>query len=436
MTPPNPGGLDPQGEARQALAAAVKDYGPGVLANPSLLGNLFKDLLPGSPREASLLVAASEAGASTMLEQQVAGVGPDAAVRTVASDLSRDRALDPQASLWAVGEVARAMGYPVSEGGATPPPPMGATLPWVTPGATTPPAAAPLPWAGAVVPPPAPPAPPPFGAAPPPLAPPQPVTPAPPPYQPYAGAPPAQPPSPWGGSPPPAMPPPAVMPPPVGMGYPPPGAGYTPPGAGYPPPGASYPPQPQAFATRRRRTPPALIAVIAAVVVVAAYFGIAAAAKLPPFSAKPVASLTCPSGEHVVSGACVATSTPTPAVPSASASLPISGTVTGGYGDTATNPDQSFACAFNVIADDNVTTVAYLTVAGNSSTETSDLCSGFEAQQYYDEVTSLNVSGSAYCWMTAQDGGATLRFYTAPDGNSTDTHEICAAVFAAAGISP
>jgi hypothetical protein len=403
MTPPNPGGLDAQGEARQALAAAVKDYGPGVLANPSLLGNLFKDLLPGAPREASLLVAASEAGASSMLEQQVAGVGPDAAVRTVASDLSRNRALDPQASLWAVSEVARAMGYPISEPTAAAPPPPGATLPWVTPGAAmmtpppiapVPPATPPLPWAGAVIPPPGPPASTPV-AGPPPS-----------PYQPYGSAPPGQPPSPWGG-------PPPATPPPFGMGY---------------------PPQQPGFAPRRNRTPMALAALVAVVLVIAAYFGIAAAAKLPPFSAKPVATVTCPSGEHVSGGVCVPASTPSvPASPSSS--LPISGAATGGYGDTSNNPDQSFTCAFDVLADDNVTVVAYLTVAGSSSSDTGDLCSGFEAQQYYDEVQSLDVSGAAYCWLTTQDGGATLRFYTAPDGAATDTHEICAAVFAAAGVS-
>ena len=112
------GGLDPQGEARQALAAAVKDYGPGVLSNPSLLGNLFKDLLPGAPREASLLVAAAEAGASSMLEQQVAGVGPDAAVRT-----DRERPL-PQPR-------ARPPGQPLGRSARSP-------APWATRSASPP----------------------------------------------------------------------------------------------------------------------------------------------------------------------------------------------------------------------------------------------------------------------------------------------------------
>jgi hypothetical protein len=188
-----------------------------------------------------------------------------------------------------------------------------------------------------------------------------------------------------------------------------------------------------------------VLAVLAAVVVlIGGYLGVAATAKLAPFSAKPTASTPCPNGEQHANGGCkptprVSTPTPTAATPTAaspSASLPLSGAVTGGYGDTATNPDQTYTCAFDVISDDNVTTVAYLTIAGSNTTDTSGLCSGFEAQQYYDEVQSLDVSGGAYCWMTSQDGGATLRFYTAPDGTDTTTHALCAGIFSALGVSP
>jgi len=42
--------IDPSGEAGDAVASAVRDYGPDVLSNPGLLDNLFKDLLPDSPR--------------------------------------------------------------------------------------------------------------------------------------------------------------------------------------------------------------------------------------------------------------------------------------------------------------------------------------------------------------------------------------------------
>ncbi len=77
----------------------------------------------------------------------------------------------------------------------------------------------------------------------------------------------------------------------------------------------------------------ALIAGGAVVVVILAYFGIAAAAKLPPFkaTATPTPIAGCPSGDHLQAGVCVrATATPTTtprtspspeATPSPSASL-------------------------------------------------------------------------------------------------------------------
>jgi hypothetical protein len=245
-TPPDPGRLDAHGEARQALATAMRDYGPGILANPSLLGNLFKDLLPDSPREASLLVAASEAGANSMLEQQVAVVGPEAAVRIVAGDLSQSRALDPQASLWAVSEIARAMGCPISEGTTGSPHQMSVTLPLVSPGGATP--------------------------------------------------------SPWPSTTPPAMPPPGE---------------------------AGNPPQPS-WAPRQNRTPWVLVALGTVVVLVTGYFGIAATAKLPPFTGtSPVAG--CPSGEQFRSGQCTRTTPPPSPSPTPSSSLTQLAKVLPGY---------------------------------------------------------------------------------------------------------
>jgi hypothetical protein len=66
-----------------------------------------------------------------------------------------------------------------------------------------------------------------------------------------------------------------------------------------------------------------LVAVVAVVVVILAYFGVAAAAKLPPFKAtasSPTAA--CPTGDHLEGNVCLAnTATPGPSVsPSPSAS--------------------------------------------------------------------------------------------------------------------
>jgi hypothetical protein len=276
--------LDPQGDARQALDLAVRDYGPRVLSNPSLLGNLFKDLLPGSPTESSLLVAAAEGGAASMLEQQVAGVGADSAVRSIAGSLAQERALDPQAALWAVGEMARAMGYPVSQGLQASLPAVAAqTQPWpAEPGATLPiagqgpplAAAAPAGPAGA----------PPFGSG-----------------GASAGSAPIPPPP--GG--PPAAPPPGA--PPVGppSGGPP---GFPPTGGPVVPPitwggGTATPPGP------RRGGLGALIAALVAVVIVGGYLGIAAAAKIAPFSAAVITPTPTPRPSHSPTTA----PTPTPA---------------------------------------------------------------------------------------------------------------------------
>ena len=282
-------GLDPQREARQALESAVRDYGPRVLGNPSLLSNLFKDLLPGSPREASLLVAAAEGGTASMLEQQVAGVGPDSAVRAVSHELAESRALEPSACLWAVGEFARAMGYPVTEGLQPSIPDSGATLPWAGPvsaapgGAMMPPAPVDIfaPSSG-------PPSGPPTGPTGPPSGPPfqAPDQPPEPPWAPGAGGPPVGPPAgigPMGGR------PPAMGPgggPPVG---PPPGMGPQPSWSG-----GTTPP-------RRRGGMAALIAAAVVIVVVIVYIAAAAAAKLPPFTAAKTptpAPTTTPSPHH------------------------------------------------------------------------------------------------------------------------------------------
>jgi len=306
-------GLDPQGEARQALASAVRDYGPRVLSNPPLLNNLFKDLLPGSPREASLLVAAAEGSSASMLEQQVAGVGPDTAVRSIAGNLARSRALDPAACLWAVSEFARVMGYPVSEGPPAPAQDPGATLPWPGPAAAAAAAAAP-----AGPPPPAqplnagysPPTGPAFGTQGGALSGQVPGGPTGqyggPPGGQYGGPPGGYPGQPAGGQW--GAPGGPMQGPPPGMG-----PGGPPPGMGGP---GSQPPQWGTAPTPPSRGRGGLFAVIAAIVViviVAGYIGTAAVVKLPPFAK----SSPKPSPVAVVTPTPTSTATPT-AAPSAS----------------------------------------------------------------------------------------------------------------------
>ncbi|GEM_PF-2334052 len=353
------GGPDPQGRAHQALADAVNDYGPRILSEPALLRNQLSDVLPDEPREGSLLVAAVEVGAAAQLREQVAAVGPDAAVEAVSRNMAQTRALDPAASRWAVAEIARAMGYPVSAGPAAAPPPGEATLPWTGPAALVEPPGPPPPGAPpavppAYVPPPMPAAfvlPPAPGAYPPPPAPagfaaPLPVA-GPPagPFGPAAyGGPPLPPTSPptgsfgpagYGGPPPPPAGPPPGPPGPGAPGGPP-----GPPGSGGPvglPPAWAPPPPPPGGGNRMP-----LIAGAVVIVLVAGYIGLAAAAKLPPFKATATPTSTpvaaCPTGEQLQAGQCVPKTTATPsAAPTHSATPTATAAPTPSAAPTATS---------------------------------------------------------------------------------------------------
>jgi hypothetical protein len=107
--------LDARGEAHEALGTAVSSYGPRVLGDPQMLGNLVADLLPDLPRERSLLVAGAEAGIATEMTQHVRDqhIDPDTAVQLAARGLAERRAIDPAASMWVAAEYAQALGYQV-----------------------------------------------------------------------------------------------------------------------------------------------------------------------------------------------------------------------------------------------------------------------------------------------------------------------------------
>lgn len=107
--------LDAQGEAHDALGAAVSSYGQRVLSDPLILGNLVTDLLPDLPRERSLLVTGAEVGIAAEMTQHVQEqhIDPDTAVQLVARTLSERRSIDPAASMWVATEYAKALGYRV-----------------------------------------------------------------------------------------------------------------------------------------------------------------------------------------------------------------------------------------------------------------------------------------------------------------------------------
>src|SRR5689334_15663133 len=114
MSQPQPP-LDERGEAHEALTSAVTSYGPRILQNSQMLGNVVTDLLPDLPREQNLLIAAAEADVATDLHQNIRDRNLDmgTAVQLTAHSLAGRKSIDPAASMWVTTEYARALGYNV-----------------------------------------------------------------------------------------------------------------------------------------------------------------------------------------------------------------------------------------------------------------------------------------------------------------------------------
>lgn len=123
--------LDAQGEAREAIGAAVAVYGQRVLGDPRILGNFVGDQIPDLPREQSLIIAGAEAEVAAEIAQHVRQehLDPDTAVHLAARSLIDRKAIDPVASMWVAAEYARALGYPVRSAVPLPAPPPGPTPP-------------------------------------------------------------------------------------------------------------------------------------------------------------------------------------------------------------------------------------------------------------------------------------------------------------------
>src|SRR5215813_1108180 len=108
--------LDRSGDARMTLSRVVRDYGRAGIDDAKLLSTLLPDLMPGSDREAALLLAAANASVGTLLADRIGhGMPPDGAVRNVSSILANRNAFEPRACEWVVSEYARALGYPVAD---------------------------------------------------------------------------------------------------------------------------------------------------------------------------------------------------------------------------------------------------------------------------------------------------------------------------------
>lgn len=110
---------DPKGEAQAALRTIVADprYGAATLSNAPVMGGLLRSALPGAPREASVLVAAAEAGVPWNLQSSLAqGMELGSASRIAAGSLADRTALTPDACTWAVAALATALSMGGSAG--------------------------------------------------------------------------------------------------------------------------------------------------------------------------------------------------------------------------------------------------------------------------------------------------------------------------------
>ena len=104
---------DPGGQARTALRAIVSnpDLGVAALSSAQAMSTALRDLLPDTPRETKVLVAAAEEGVAEALSYHVARGMDAATVRDkVARSFARHTGFRPAACEWAVDELAAVLG--------------------------------------------------------------------------------------------------------------------------------------------------------------------------------------------------------------------------------------------------------------------------------------------------------------------------------------
>jgi hypothetical protein len=172
------------------------------------------------------------------------------------------------------------------------------------------------------------------------------------------------------------------------------------------------------------------------------WWGIGAAVLILVAAGVVVFALTRGSKPTVASkgiGASTPTATTTPsAAPTSTATAATLTGATGGFGDTATNPDSTFICAASASSSGAV--IAYTTVAGSDSSTGNTMCSNLEQGGAWTAITSISAQSykaPSDCWLSTASGGATARIYTAiPGGNDAGTQSLCTTLFGSAGVTP
>jgi hypothetical protein len=111
--------IDPAGEARRALQAAVAAHGTQALSNPVIMDEICRERLGALPGEAILIGTAARSDVPALLRERIGREGTYGAIQSVAATLAQAHALDLAACLWVVREFARALGF-VASGGTQP----------------------------------------------------------------------------------------------------------------------------------------------------------------------------------------------------------------------------------------------------------------------------------------------------------------------------
>jgi hypothetical protein len=111
MTEGNGHQIDPVGEARRALQAAVAEYGPEALSNPVVMDGICRNRLAHLPGESILIGSAARSDVPALLRERVLALGVDSAIRSVAATLAAAHELNTPAAAWVVQEFAQALGY-------------------------------------------------------------------------------------------------------------------------------------------------------------------------------------------------------------------------------------------------------------------------------------------------------------------------------------
>src|SRR5690348_9342934 len=104
---------DVGGDVRRALRSIAGDpqLGPAVLADPHVMANLLKDLLPDLPRESALLVAAAQCDLLGVLSGHLGqGLDLGTSSRLAAGWFAERMPFTDDACAWVVRELAIALG--------------------------------------------------------------------------------------------------------------------------------------------------------------------------------------------------------------------------------------------------------------------------------------------------------------------------------------